>query len=50
MSSGGDDTIVLSMDDFAYFDVFDVGDKTYARVGGNRPIDDVDTRRHVTLR
>src|SRR5262245_56614037 len=33
MSSGGDDTILLSMDDYKGVDIKAVGDKTFARVG-----------------
>ena len=33
MSSGGDDTIVLSMDDYTGVEIEAVGDKTFARIG-----------------
>lgn len=41
LSSGGDDTILLSMDDFQFLEVTEEGDKTYARVGVGAHLTDI---------
>ncbi len=41
MSSGGDDTILLSMDEYHYLEIETVGDKTLARVGVGTPLTEI---------
>jgi FAD/FMN-containing dehydrogenase len=41
LSSGGDDTVLLSMDLYKAFGLKTVGDKTFARVGVGTPLTDV---------
>ena len=41
MSSGGDDTVLLSMDLYKHLEIKTVGDKTLARVGVGTPLTDI---------